>query len=74
MNKDQALHTLIKGKNPHWVHNAAITQDIEALRKIALYHAQWWNGEAFPAIVALCGDEATALSLLDAAQVAGGAA
>jgi hypothetical protein len=73
MNRDQALHALIKGMNPHWVHNAAITQDIEALRKIALYHAKWWNGEAFPAIVALCGDEATAVAMLDAAR-AGGAA
>jgi hypothetical protein len=74
MNTDQALHALIKAQNPHWVHNAAITQDIEALRKIALYHAKWWNEEAFPIIVALCGDEATAMSLLHTAQRAGGAA
>jgi hypothetical protein len=28
---------------PVWVHNAAITTDIEALRRIALWHADWNN-------------------------------
>jgi len=33
-----------------WVYNAALTTDIEALRKICLEYAYWWNGRAWPAI------------------------
>jgi hypothetical protein len=33
-----------------WVCNAALTTDIEALRKICLEYADWWNGQAWPAI------------------------
>lgn len=33
-----------------WVCNAALTDDIDALRKICLAYADWWNGRAWPAI------------------------
>jgi hypothetical protein len=33
-----------------WVHNAAITNDIEALRAICLSYGAWWNHKAMPAI------------------------
>lgn len=33
-----------------WVHNAAITNDIEALRAICLSYSTWWNNKAMPAI------------------------
>jgi len=31
-----------------WVHNAALTHDIEALRKICLRYCAWWNDRALP--------------------------
>jgi hypothetical protein len=62
------LHALAAAHNPHWVHNAAITQDIEALRRICLYHAHWWNHTAWPAIVAAAGSEDAALALLSPAK------
>lgn len=49
---DQTLIALMRGHNRAWVHNAAITQDIEALRRIALTYSEWWNNTAWPAIVA----------------------
>jgi hypothetical protein len=59
------LNALLLADNPHWVANAAITDDIEALRKICLYYADWWNDRAWPTIVrAFGGDEAAALNLL----------
>lgn len=33
-----------------WVHNAGITNDIEALRKICLQYSDWWNNTAMPVI------------------------
>jgi hypothetical protein len=33
-----------------WVANAAITDDIEALRAICVAYADWWNGRACPAV------------------------
>jgi hypothetical protein len=47
------LAALEAGHNKSWVHNAAITQDIEALRRIALEQADWWNNIAWPLIEAL---------------------
>ena len=41
------------GHSKSWVHNAAITQDIEALRAIALEQADWWNNIAWPLIETL---------------------
>jgi hypothetical protein len=41
---------LAAGKSPCWVHNAAHTQEIEDLRRIALAHADWWNRIALPAL------------------------
>jgi hypothetical protein len=59
------LKALRLANNPHWVANAGITNDNEALRRICLYHADWWNGVAWPAIVKACGgDEDAALRLL----------
>jgi hypothetical protein len=46
----ELLAALEAGNCPVWVHNAAITNDIEALRKIALWYAGWWNFTAIPAI------------------------
>jgi hypothetical protein len=60
--EQQFLEVLGQAHNPHWVHNAAITNDIEALRRICLYYSTWWNDTAWPAIVALHGDEAKALT------------
>ena len=37
------IDALIAARCPCWVHNAAITNDIEALRKIALWHCDWNN-------------------------------
>lgn len=33
-----------------WVHNAAITGDIVALRRLCLQYADWWNRRAAPLI------------------------
>jgi hypothetical protein len=43
---------------PCWVHNAAITDDIEALRKIALWYADWNNGPRLSAIAIAKATEA----------------
>ncbi|WP_165063997.1 hypothetical protein [Paludisphaera rhizosphaerae] len=50
------LNALEAGRSRKWVHNAAITQDIEALRRIALEHADWWNIIAMPLIERLKGE------------------
>jgi hypothetical protein len=47
---DQILKALEAGQGKDWVANAGITNDIEALRKICLAHADWWNGIAWPLI------------------------
>ena len=47
----QALHERIP-----WVHNAAITDDIEALKSIALAYAEAWNTLILPAIAKATGD------------------
>jgi len=44
------LQACKKAECPHWVHNAGITTDIEALRKIALFYADWNNNVLLPAI------------------------
>lgn len=46
----ELLKILEEAGNFDWVHNAAITQDIEALRKICLQYSEWWNNRACPAI------------------------
>lgn len=38
-----------------WVHNAAHTNDIEALRRICLAHATWWNDQALPILARIDG-------------------
>jgi len=40
---DEVRDALKAAQCPVWVHNAAVTNDIEALRGIALWHANWWN-------------------------------
>ena len=40
-----------------WVHNAAVTDDIEALRRICLQYADWWNRRAAP-LIAKAGGQA----------------
>lgn len=57
---DHLLKTVIEGFNPYWVQNAGITHDMEALRKICMYHAEWWNETAWPAIVAAAGSDEAA--------------
>jgi hypothetical protein len=40
-----------------WVHNAAITNDIESLRRICLQFGEWWNQKALPAIALAKGSD-----------------
>lgn len=47
---DELLAALEGAEDIDWVHNAAVTTDIEALRKICLQHADWWNHTACAAI------------------------
>lgn len=46
----ELLQILEEAGHFDWVHNAAITQDREALRKICLQYAVWWNHRARPAL------------------------
>lgn len=46
----ELLRVLEAAGRVDWVHNAAITDDMEALRRICLQYAAWWNGQACPAI------------------------
>ena len=46
----ELLRVLKAAQFTEWVHNAAITNDIEALRKICLAYAAWWNEQALPVI------------------------
>jgi len=46
----EMLRVLEVAQQIGWVHNAAITDDIEALRKICLAYAEWWNQKALPVI------------------------
>lgn len=48
--EEKMRQALQQGACPVWVHNAAITDDIEALRKIALWHADWNNHVRIPAL------------------------
>lgn len=48
----EALDELERRMRPAWVHNAALTGDIEALRRIALTYADWWNDVAFDLVEA----------------------
>jgi hypothetical protein len=43
-----AMDALRQANCPVWVHNAAITQDIEALRRIALWFSSWNNTIRLP--------------------------
>ncbi len=49
-NAEDMLKALEVGHSRDWICNAAITDDIEALRKICLAHADWWNNIAWPLI------------------------
>ena len=43
----QKLFAILRGGHIEcWVANVAITRDIEALRKICLQYADWWNFKA----------------------------
>ncbi|MCH8522356.1 hypothetical protein [Glycocaulis sp.] len=44
------LEALQAGEPAQFVHNAAVTTDIESLRRICLDYANWWNRTALPAI------------------------
>ena len=50
---EEALKALEAGRSKDWVANAGITNDIEALRKICLAHADWWNNIAWPRFAGL---------------------
>ena len=49
-NAEDMLKALEADYSKDWIHNAAITDDIEALRKICVAHADWWNNTAWPLI------------------------
>lgn len=51
----QMLRVLQEAQLKDWVHNAAITDDIEALRTICLGYAKWWNEQALPVIALATG-------------------
>ena len=46
----ELLAVLKEASTISWVHNAAITDDVEALRAICLAYSDWWNRKALPAI------------------------
>lgn len=45
---DALASTLNAAGQLPWVHNAAHTTDIEALRRICLAYSTWWNDKALP--------------------------
>lgn len=51
------LAALQAGEPENFVHNAAITTDIEALRRISLSYVNWWNNIALPAIMEAAAPE-----------------
>jgi hypothetical protein len=52
------LRVLEAAQCKNWVHNVALTDDIEALRSICLHYGRWWNEQAMPAIAeARSGEE-----------------
>lgn len=53
----EMLRVLQAAQFKEWVHNAAITNDIEALRKICLAYAAWWNEQVLPVIAHATGKE-----------------
>jgi len=53
----QMLEALEAGQSRNWVANAGITDDIEALRRICLAHADWWNNIAWPLIAKARGQQ-----------------
>ena len=55
---EEVLEALKLGFSKDWVHNAGITDDIEALRAICLAHSNWWNNIALPLIKKLEGASA----------------
>ena len=57
-NAEDMLKALEAGHSKDWVHNAGITDDIEALRKICMAHADWWNNIALPLIEKVKGGAA----------------
>lgn len=61
MDNQKIIAAVLAGHSPKWVHNAAHTNDIEALRSICLDHAAWWNNTAWPLLVELIGSEEKAL-------------
>jgi hypothetical protein len=57
-NAEDMLKALEASHSSDWVHNAGITNDIEALRKICLAHVGWWNNIAWPLIERVKGGAA----------------
>lgn len=53
----EMLRVLQAAQFKEWVHNAAITEDIEALRKICLAYAAWWNEQVLPIITQATGQK-----------------
>lgn len=51
------LAALESAQSKNWVHNAAITNDTEALRAIVLEFGKWWNYVALPTIERAKGGE-----------------
>jgi hypothetical protein len=54
---EEVLKAMEAGQSKDWVANAGITTDIEALRKICLAHADWWNNIAWPLIAKARGQQ-----------------
>jgi hypothetical protein len=55
---DELVAALRRAGDVPWVHNAAITSEIDALRAICLAYSQWWNATALPLLERI--DEAAA--------------
>lgn len=53
----EMLRVLQAAQFKEWVHNAAITEDIEALRRICLAYNEWWNEQAVPIIAQATGQK-----------------
>ncbi len=65
----ELLEILEEAGHLDWVLNPAITQDIEALRKICLQYAAWWNDRARPALDRAKPSTVTVIIVLEGGMV-----
>lgn len=56
MQAPEMLRLLKAARCEEWVCNAAITEDREALRRICLHYASWWNEQVLPLIECFMDD------------------